>query len=665
MPRRRSTKLRPTSGKPKSFNQADGKLKKWNTVDDIPLDDEDEFHASRDKILLEGDHRGGDNDGDEDEVFALKGIEDDDKEEDEDEGVDDFDEEEMEDVPKKKSSKPFKKSKPKRKSLSSDEEEEESEPEESWGQTKAAWYSSNADQIESDDEETNELEEQEAKRLQQKAREDLTEDDFGLNDSPETDMKDGFEDIVEPAPAVLPVLPSDKKSLLRHLEKTSPETLALARDWGDSVETLMKTKAKIEKIQAEEPDAVSLGMTHLHYQALLSYTTLLAFYFHLRASPKYAQRPDSLKSHPILQRLLTLKQSVSTLEDLDFAVTDSEDYSDEESFKESIEEEGEEEGDDDEFDEEDGMDWEAIMKDAKMVTRVDKKRHRGMDAEELADLLRDAEEAIKPPKAEKPPKKKRKSSKEEANAPVFDLEEPEFMPARKSMSHSLVDTSDTFGEASQLHQADAADKSSRKKSLRFHTSKIESTSAKRQGARNQASGGDDDIPYRERKKDREDRLAKEAKNRVKHQGGADLDDAEPVLRTAEKRRREDDSGDDDDENNAEGYYELVKKKSKEKKEQKKKEYGVAQAALRPDMDDDDSSGPRSLTRAILKNRGLTPHRSKSVRNPRVKKRQKFEKAKKTVASQRAVYKGGVSETGGRYDGEKSGISKVVKGVRLA
>lgn len=79
--------------------------------------------------------------------------------------------------------------------------------------------------------------------------------------------------------------------------------------------------------------------------------------------------------------------------------------------------------------------------------------------------------------------------------------------------------------------------------------------------------------------------------------------------------------------------------------------------------DDRTTGPRSLTRAILANKGLTPHRPKSVRNPRVKKRQKFEKAKKKVASQKAVYKGGIADTG-RYDGEKSGISKVVKSIRL-
>ena len=53
-------------------------------------------------------------------------------------------------------------------------------------------------------------------------------------------------------------------------------------------------------------------------------------------------------------------------------------------------------------------------------------------------------------------------------------------------------------------------------------------------------------------------------------------------------------------------------------------------------DDEGADGPRALTRAILKNKGLTPKRAKSVRNPRVKKRLRYEKAQKRVASQRAV-----------------------------
>ena len=51
----------------------------------------------------------------------------------------------------------------------------------------------------------------------------------------------------EPAPPVVQQLPQDKQSLLRHLEKTNPEALALAGDWEDVAYTIVKSKAKIEK----------------------------------------------------------------------------------------------------------------------------------------------------------------------------------------------------------------------------------------------------------------------------------------------------------------------------------------------------------------------------------------------------------------------------------
>ena len=42
-------------------------------------------------------------------------------------------------------------------------------------------------------------------------------------------------------------LPQDKQSLLRHLEKTNPEALALAHDWDDVAYNVIKCKSKIEK----------------------------------------------------------------------------------------------------------------------------------------------------------------------------------------------------------------------------------------------------------------------------------------------------------------------------------------------------------------------------------------------------------------------------------
>ncbi|KAI3607630.1 hypothetical protein WG66_004982 [Moniliophthora roreri] len=640
MPRKRASKFKNESRKPRGVNRADANIIKWNDISDIPLDEEEQYHEYEDKILLEGDQEYEDN-MDEDEVFALKGIPDTD-EEDEVEQEEDEDEDEDEDVDMEDISSTSQKSSSWKKQKKKVEESEQSESEEeAWGKGRSAYYASNEAQLESDDEEALALEEQEARRLQAKSREDMRDEDFGLDDMMEVESRDDdvFQESAAPSTVLLP---QDQKSIVRHLERTDPISLALARDWTDTAQSLLKSKSKLEKLQAMDPSSPKLGMVHLHYQALSTYATSLAFYLHLRAQEKYAQKPELLKSHPVMKRLATLKEALSTLEDLDFAPSDSEgeDYLDEDESEFSLE--------DDEMTDED------LMADARSLWEEEIGSGSG-DPEADAELIRMYKQAQKT-FVETPPKKKRKASSDSGSdaksVPVFDLVEPEFVSSKSSsQSRTASDSGDVFGEATALQHADAADKSARKKSLRFHTSKIESTSAKRRGARNATLGGDDDIPYKERKREREDRLMEEAKARVDKQSGMDLDDTEPEARPEEA---------DEDEN---GYYDLIARESKERKEKKKADYEAARAERLVNVEDS-ASGPRSLTRAIMANKGLTPHRSKSVRNPRVKKRQKFEKAKKKVASQKAVYKGGLSETGGRYDGERSGISKVVKSVRL-
>ncbi|KAH9948836.1 Sas10 C-terminal domain-containing protein [Amylocystis lapponica] len=650
-------KVGPSRSKPRAFNPKESRIDRWNKPSDIPLDQEDQFHASRDKILLEDEVLGAEDDGDEDEVFALKGIPDDDSEE-EDLAATDSDSVDQENVPPKKSSKSNGK-KAKAPSPSSSDAESESE-EEGWGSKKSAYYASNAAQLESDDEEANELEEQEALRLQAKTREDLTNDDFGLGD-PVEGIAESDDMLVEASVPVVQPLLTDKYALLRHLEKTNPEALALARDWDDVVYQLVQAEEKIAKVEAESPDTINLGMLHLHHQTLLTYTTTLAFYLHLRASEKYAQHPELLRVHPILPRLLALKQALQKLEDLDFAPSDDDDDDD----------------DDDEL-----SDGDDTMADATSLWASDKKR--GLEPSELEELLREAHQAISTPDSSPSPspapspapdKPKRKQSaptparptKRRKTAPtvVFDLVEPELPARTKPRPARTPDAgaADVYGEAAALDAGDAADKRARRKSLRFHAARIEGTSARRAGARSGAVGGDDDIPYRERGRQKEERLAREGA-RGRGQGGEDLDGVEPEAGGREKKRpREEEGSGEDDGDGAEGYYALVQHASKARKETKKAEYDAARAAVRPNDDEDDADGPRGLTRAILKNKGLTPHRGKSVRNPRVKKRQKYDKAKKKISSQKAVYKGGLAETG-RYDGEKSGISKVIKSVQL-
>ena len=80
------------------------------------------------------------------------------------------------------------------------------------------------------------------------------------------------------------------------------------------------------------------------------------------------------------------------------------------------------------------------------------------------------------------------------------------------------------------------------------------------------------------------------------------------------------------------------------------------------VEDEDEEKRRSITFQIQKNKGLTPKRPKMQRNPRVKHRFKFDKAKKR---RKGAVREARSETK-RYGGEVSGINaRVKKGVKLA
>ena len=82
------------------------------------------------------------------------------------------------------------------------------------------------------------------------------------------------------------------------------------------------------------------------------------------------------------------------------------------------------------------------------------------------------------------------------------------------------------------------------------------------------------------------------------------------------------------------------------------------------MDDDDGleDERRAITYQIAKNKGLQPKRNKLQRNPRVKHRHKFEKAKVRRKGQVREVRKEVK----KYGGEVSGINmRVKKGVKLS
>lgn len=313
-----------------------------------------------------------------------------------------------------------------------------------------------------------------------------------------------------------------------------------------------------------------------------------------------------MSTHPILQRLLQLKEGVAALEDLDFAAGSISDAGPELFIRpdEGDEDEDEEDGyaemiaakrellartnegagmvpEDDEFsdedddededeDEEDEFDWEQ---DAQNLWHT-----AGMEDGELDDLLADADAddadsvpASKPKstKREKRSRKKdSKSTEEGASTVAFTpMAEPEFVSSKKKKSKARAygDDEETMGDATSLDDADAADKETKKRSLRFHTSKIAATSARRSAARDKRLGGDDDIPYRDRQAARDAALRK---NGPKGNGGEDLDGSDWTESDRKRAREVRDEADDDEPEGDDGYYDLVKRRKTAKDEAK-------------------------------------------------------------------------------------------------
>ena len=143
-------------------------------------------NTSQDRILLGGDEMRLDEDdfGVEDEVFALNGV---DSSSEDGSGDDDQEAMDIDEPPstfgvsKGSRAKPTKTLKPPATASDSDKDKDDSEEEEAWGTKKSAYYSANDAHFDSEDEEANELEEKEARRLQMKAREGMEDEDFGLD----------------------------------------------------------------------------------------------------------------------------------------------------------------------------------------------------------------------------------------------------------------------------------------------------------------------------------------------------------------------------------------------------------------------------------------------------------------------------------------------------
>ncbi|KAJ5938090.1 hypothetical protein N7454_004432 [Penicillium verhagenii] len=604
-------------------------------------DSEDEFQAGRDQILLDEApeakrrRRVAQDEEDlqdsEEEVLGYDDDEDEDDFQDEEDSEDEYDD----------------MGEPKKRSAEDSDEDEEGIA--AWGSSKKDLY--NADQIET---EVDALEEeQEAKRLQQKQLEAMNEADFGFDESEWADSGKGADDEAENAGDVTEVLPqleitedmsSDEK--LKILKSRYPEFQPLAKDYVDlqsTYQTLQKQAEKASKTTdetADEPQPAPVAVVKL--RALSAYLGTINMYFLLLTSSSDGSEshspmsPTELRQHPVMRSLVKFRKIWEKVQDIEVSeITEVVKKSPAKIESTKVEEQPTK------------IKETKKVKETKSLSRFERA---ALAAQAKADAL--LEERLRT-----------------TNAGLADLDDLVTEPTQKRKSQKTKtvakDDDSDFGDEDALTAREAEEKLKQKRSLRFYTSQIAQKANKRHAAGRDA-GGDADIPHRERLKDRQARLNAEAERRGRQNPdigqdlGGDSDEEDNRVR---KELRNEGAGAADDE-----YYDMLAARGKQRKDDKQARadahaeaarqggFVEAQEIIGPD-------GKRAITYQIEKNKGLMAKRNKDVRNPRVKKRKKYEEKKKKLGSIRQIYKGG--EGRGGYGGELTGIKKnLVKSVKL-
>ncbi|CAN9191005.1 unnamed protein product [Alternaria alternata] len=646
---------------PKAPKEEDSRMR-INTFEDV-ADSEDEFHMNRDKILLDegpaakrmrkyqeedkflqpSDEEvldaGSDDDDDDD---------DDDEEEEDDEDGDTGDESEDDITGQRKPA---------------DEDEEEDVG--GWGASKKDYY--DADAIETEQDALDE--EAEARRIQKKQLQSMTEADFGF-DEDEWMAEDG-EKAAEGGAVVTEVLPQlqitdsmSEEERMKIMRTRYPEFEHISKEYlrlqplHEELAAAANAAERVLKAQAAKSGKTGKTLPTpkavIKYRACAAYLAAMAMYFAVLGStatddgsPVIAMDPAELHEHPVMETLLKCQKVWTRIEDLPLGdpMVEAED-DEEDSFVDEIS-------------------VEELENDLSVKKPTKQKKTRAERAAELARAEASARRAAKLAKTEEDLASLDTLTDKAA---LKKAARKKKTPAVESKLNLLNADDSDFGEETELTAHEAAEKAKKKKSLRFYTSQIAQKANKRDNA-GKDQGGDADIPHRERLKDRQARLQAEAEKRGQHKDagpGVALgeDDGASSADEAPGTRRDDFEDED-------GYYDMVAARSNDKKQTKLERaeaYALAKKegaqVVEEEVIGDD--GRRMISYQIQKNKGLTPHRKKSVRNPRVKKKEKYKEKQKKLKSMKQVFdKGAAAKGSANYGGELTGIkSGLVRSRKL-
>ncbi|KAI8936513.1 hypothetical protein NX059_006919 [Plenodomus lindquistii] len=527
-----------------------------------------------------------------------------------------------------------------------------------WGASKKDYY--NADAIETEQDALDE--EAEARRIQKKQLQNMTEADFGF-DEDEWVGRDEDKDAASGA-VVTEVLPQlqitesmSEEERLKILRTRYPEFEHITREYirlqplHDELAATAEAAERLLKTQAEKTGKRKIWSTPMaitKYRACAAYLAAMAMYFAVLGStakddgsPVIALDPAELHEHPVMESLLKCQRMWTRVESMPVA---------DPMVQAAM-------GDDVSLIEDGGAVQDGPL-DINVQDSITKKTKR-TKAERAAEI---AQREAASRRAAKLAKAEQELASLDSLTDKAALKKASRKKKTNDAKLNLLNADDSdFGEETELTAHEAAEKAKKKKSLRFYTSQIAQKANKRDAA-GKDGGGDADVPHRERLKDRQARLQAEAEKRGQHKEsgpGVALgeDDGASSGDDAPAPPRPEDFEDED------GYYDMVAARS-DKKKQTKLDRAAAYALAAKEgaqvVEEEviGEDGRRMISYQISKNKGLTPHRKKSVRNPRVKKKEKYKEKQKKLKSMKPVFDSKAAAKGSAsYGGELTGIKK--------
>ncbi|KAL9109429.1 MAG: hypothetical protein Q9227_005937 [Pyrenula ochraceoflavens] len=546
--------------------------------------------------------------------------------------------------------------------VSSGEEDEPVDNLRDWGTTRDSYY--NADAIET---EADALEEEaEAKRIQQKRLQDVTERDFEFdgNDWTETypDMNAevrGKGIVREKLPDLVVTDGMNDQEKLKILKGRYPEFEPLTKDFvdlqtmlGELVEAVKAARTTMQSSvspgqgdEFEERRAFSVAVTK--WRALSAYLASIAVYLTILTSAAskghsatgLAMAPRELHNHSIIDYVFKSRKLWEKVKDIPTPIVES-------PRKEEV-----------------------LNADGNLTGEAPLAHEDGQPQSKKRKMTKSQKAAAAAKVAAEKAQAERMAKAEADLAELSSLLKPRERAA--PLPEKALGQESDFGDEAPLTASEAAEKARRKKSLRFYTSQIAQKANKR-GSKSRDAGGDTDLPYKERIIDRRERLNREAEKRGREGDVAtgldtqpDEDNEDDQDRIASELR----NAAHEDDQDVFDFMTANKARKEAQKASRSAAYAEAErealkfGARVHKAEKVDEDGRRGISYQIQKNKGLTPKRTKEVRNPRVKKRKQFSSSLRKLGSIRPIYKGG--EGRGGYGGELTGINRnVVKSVKL-